>query len=352
VPTTERRGLAAALSDGLQRRWWSRRRGPLVQLLRPLAGLVQVLATVDRHLKTSQRQALRAPVLVVGNYVLGGAGKTPTTIALIEALRQRGWRPGVVSRGHGRTNASLAVAGPGSDASTVGDEPLLIHRRTGVPLVVGRDRQAAARHLLERFPEVDLVIADDGLQHWRLGREWQLVVFDRRGVGNGLTLPAGPLRQALPPAPPARTSVLYNADRITTEWPGHLARRRLGGAAALADWWAGKTADPQALSRLVEQSRQSPVLAVAGLAEPARFFDMLTQLGCQLRPCPLPDHAPMNPLPWPADEPVVLMTEKDAAKLPPQALPPGQQAWVVALDFSLPEALVDEIDHALRAPAH
>lgn len=307
---------------------------------------------MDRHRKASQRQALRAPVLVVGNYVVGGAGKTPTTMALIEALRQRGWHPGVVSRGHGRQGQALAVASDGADAATLGDEPLLIHRRTGVPLVVGRDRQAAARRLLEQYPQVDLVIADDGLQHWRLGRDWQLVVFDRRGTGNGLTLPAGPLRQALPPAPPARTSVLYNADRITTAWPGHLAVRRLGGAVALADWWAGQAADPQALTRLVEQSRQSPLLAVAGLAEPARFFDMLTDLGCQLRPCPLPDHAPMNPLPWPADAPVVLMTEKDAVKLPPRALPPGQQAWVVALDFSLPEALVDEIDHALRAPAH
>ncbi|MBQ0959458.1 tetraacyldisaccharide 4'-kinase [Ideonella sp. 4Y11] len=334
------------LGDALERQWWQPRPGALAWLLWPLSWSLQRLAMLLRWRDRTRARQLPVPVLVVGNLIVGGAGKTPTTIALLQALRERGWRPGLVSRGHGRRETRLRLLGPQASADQVGDEPLLIHRRTGVPGVVGAERTDAARTLLGAHPEVNLLLADDGLQHARLARDWQLIVFDQRGIGNGLTLPAGPLREPWTPGVPVRSSVLYNADQPSTPWPGHLALRRLAGPVPLADWWAGQPPDPGAWQALT--AAPSP-LAVAGLAEPERFFAMLRQQGLDCRCLPLPDHAPLDPLPWPASEPVVLLTEKDAIKLPSARVPPGQNVWVVALDFQLPRALVDEIDQALHA---
>jgi tetraacyldisaccharide 4'-kinase len=333
------------LGAALQRQWWRPERGGLAWLLWPLALALQGLARLLRWRNQRRARQLPVPVLVVGNLIVGG-GKTPTTLALLQALRERGWRPGLISRGHGRRDPGLRLVGPASTADQVGDEPLLIHRRTGVPAVVGADRTEAARTLLGVCPEVNLLLADDGLQHVRLARDWQLIVFDARGIGNGLTLPAGPLREPWTPTAPARSSVLYNADTPSTPWPGHLAQRRLAGAVPLAAWWAGQAPSPDAWQTLAA----GPVpLAAAGLAEPERFFTMLRAVGLDCRCLPLPDHALMDPLPWPASEPTVLLTEKDAVKLPPSRVPAGQAVWVVALDFQLPPALIDEIDQALHA---
>jgi len=335
-------GLVAAL----QRQWWRASPGWPAWLLWPLAWLLQRLALLLRWRDRRRARQLPVPVLVVGNLIVGGAGKTPSTIALLQALRERGWRPGLVSRGHGRRDLSLRLVTDQSTAEQVGDEPLLIHRRTGVPGVVGAERTEAARTLLGAYPEVNLLLADDGLQHARLARDWQLIVFDARGIGNGLTLPAGPLREAWTPGVPARSSVLYNAEQPSTPWPGHLAQRRLAGAVTLADWWAGLPPSADALQSL---AAEPDLLAAAGLAEPERFFSMLRAQGVACRGLPLPDHAPLDPLPWPATQRTVLLTEKDAVKLPPSRVPAGQTIWVVALDFQLPRALVDEIDQALHA---
>ena len=284
------------LAKALQRLWWHPGGARWATWpLRPIAWLGQRWAGHERQRQTRLSHRAAVPVLVVGNLIVGGAGKTPTTIALVQALRARGWHPGVVSRGHGRLSDELVVADASANAAQIGDEPLLIHRRTGVPLAVATDRGAAAQALLAAHPEVDLVIADDGLQHWRLQRDWQVIVFDSRGIGNGLTLPAGPLRQPFMAAPPARSSVLYNAPAASTPWPGHLAARRLGGALPLSAWWAGEPVQPGALPWLASASQQRPVLAAAGLAEPERFFAMLEAAGVRLQRCPLPDHAPMLP---------------------------------------------------------
>ncbi|WP_310738557.1 tetraacyldisaccharide 4'-kinase [Ideonella alba] len=332
--------------DALQAQWWRPEPGVLAWLLWPLSWGLQRAALWLRGRDRQRARQLPVPVLVVGNLIVGGAGKTPTTIALIQALRERGWRPGLISRGHGRRDSGLRLLGPQVSAAEVGDEPLLIHRRTGVPGMVGADRTEAARSLLGAHPEVNLLLADDGLQHARLARDWQLIVFDARGIGNGLTLPAGPLREPWTTRVPAHSSVLYNAEQPSTPWPGHLAQRRLAGAVPLADWWAGQPPAADAWQTL----GSGPVpLAAAGLAEPERFFTMLRAQGLDCRCLPLPDHAPLDPLPWPANEPVVLLTEKDAVKLTPGRVPPGQSIWVVALDFQLPRALVDEIDQALHA---
>jgi tetraacyldisaccharide 4'-kinase len=318
------------LADRLQREWLSG--GLLSVALLPLSGVYRALLALRKlayRAGLKQVESLPVPVIVVGNWIVGGAGKTPTTLALLELLRARGLRAGVVSRGYGREANSVRLVTRVSTAREVGDEPLLIHLRSGVPVAVGRDRVAAARSLLAAEPGLQLLVSDDGLQHWRLPRDLSLLVFDERGLGNGRLLPAGPLRQ--PPLPLAGDQlVVYNAPQPSTALPGFVAQRRLAGAVTLADWWAGRPAQMDTLLALREHSG---LLAVAGLARPQRFFDMLAGLGLQLDTLALPDHADFATLPWPPDAAGVVLTEKDAVKLPPArvgTLP----VWVVALDFS------------------
>lgn len=287
------------------------------------------------------------PVLVVGNLVVGGAGKTPTVIALAQALQRRGWHPGIVSRGYGgqRPDARKPLqVHADSAALETGDEPLLMALRTGLPVWVCSQRVAAAKALCAHHPEVDVLISDDGLQHPALHRDAELVVFDDRGAGNGLQLPAGPLREPLPGGLPRQTRALYNAGRPSTPLPGPCAHRRLTGVQQLTTWW-GTRETPKNL----EAWRGRRVLAAAGIGHPERFFSMLEQAGLVVERWPLADHAPLSPRPWPADTPCVVMTEKDAVKLPSSALSPSEATalHVATLDFELPDSTVDALEQLL-----
>ncbi|MFG6429607.1 tetraacyldisaccharide 4'-kinase [Roseateles sp. LYH14W] len=313
----------------MQQQWLTG--GPLSAALLPLSWLYRALLalrTLAYRLGLKRTETLPVPVIVVGNWIVGGAGKTPTTLALLDLLRARGLRAGVISRGYGREVDGIHLVTRASTARQAGDEPLLIHLRGRVPVAVGRDRVAAARALVAAHPDLDLLVSDDGLQHWRLPRALSLLVFDERGLGNDRLLPAGPLRQP-PDKPTANQLVVYNAPQPSTALPGFVAQRRLTGAVPLADWWAGRPADMAALLAL----RGKPgLVACAGLARPQRFFDMLTSLGLAFEPLPLQDHADFSALPWPAGTAGVLLTEKDAVKLPPEVV--GATAvWVVTLDF-------------------
>lgn len=337
------RRTESLLAGWLQRHWWTAPPTPVARVLAPLSWVYRVLATLQRRDAQRRRWRARCPVLVVGNLVAGGAGKTPTVIALVQALRAAGWHPGVVSRGYGRATHGLHEVDAATPAAAVGDEPWLIHRRTLTPVVVAERRTEAARELLRRHPEVDLLIADDGLQHHALARDAEVWVFDERGVGNGMLLPAGPLRQPLPQALPPQAVVLYNAPRPSTPLRGALARRTLAGAALLADWQRGAAMDMAALKALAGR----PIPAVAGIGAPGRFFDMLRDAGLTIEPLPLPDHARLDVAPWRAGTPDVVCTEKDAAKL--VALPVGAtRVWVVGLDFRLPQSLVAAVQRRLR----
>lgn len=338
------------LAARLQHDWWQPRLTALTALLWPLSILFALLTGLDRltwQLGWRRAHRLPVPVLVVGNLIVGGAGKTPTTIALVQWLQRQGRHPGVVSRGYGRSTDDLCLVQTDTCAQQCGDEPLLMHLRTGAPVVVHRLRAQAARHLLAKHPEVDVILADDGLQHHALVRDFSLIVFDRRGQGNGHLLPAGPLRQRLPDRLPPLTWVLYNAASPSTNLPGACAHSRLSGAVRLTDWWQGRTAEVGSLDRLARQSENHPFLAVAGIGEPERFFSQLEQTGIQLLRHPLPDHANLLTHPWPAEPRDLLLTEKDAVKLRPQDAPPGRTVWVVTLDFQLPDALTDAIGLAL-----
>lgn len=298
------------LHQQLPRVWLSR--GPVARLLWPLAFLYGAMLAMQHWTRKAlgrQTEQLGVPVLVVGNVVAGGAGKTPVAMALVQHLQQRGWHPGVVSRGHGRQTRDTRAVVPGALPSEVGDEPLLIRQKTGVPVWVAPLRADAGRALLRQHPEVDILVCDDGLQHWALARDVEICVMDERGVGNGWLLPAGPLREHWP----------KKVDLLVHTGPnnlggGHRAQRELAHFAINAH---GKHVSLTSLST-------QTVDAVAGLARPEAFFAMLRDAGLTLQnTTAAPDHFdfahwPASPLPRP-----LICTEKDAAKLwqrQPQAL--------------------------------
>jgi tetraacyldisaccharide 4'-kinase len=247
---------------------------------------------------------LPVPVIVVGNISIGGTGKTPFTIWLVEQLRAWGWRPGVVSRGYGgRAPRYPFAVQADSDAAHSGDEPLLIAQRARCPVVVAPDRVAAARMLIDEHG-VDIVVSDDGLQHYRLARDLEICVVDgRRGLGNGALLPAGPLREA-----PSRLAevdlVIVNggdwrcADAVSMQLQSASLRRLVDGGT-------------QPLSAL----RGRRVHAVAGIGDPSRFFAGLVAAGLQVEPHAYADHHRYRPQDLAfGDDATVIMTEKDAVK--------------------------------------
>jgi len=333
------------MSEPAQRLWADR--GAASTALLPLSWAFRGIVGLRRRLFREgalSSHSLPVPVIVVGNLIVGGAGKTPTVIAVVALLRRQGRTPGIVSRGYGRDESAVREVGADSEARRVGDEPLLLARRTGVPVFVGRDRVAAGHALLQAHPGVDVIVSDDGLQHLALGRDIEVLVFDDRGAGNDRLLPAGPLREPLPRQLRADQLVLYSAGAASTPLPGFLGRRTLAGVAALADWWRGEAPSQAALEAL----RGKTVVAAAGLARPAGFFAMLRERGLEVVELPLPDHHDFRALPWPVTTGDVVVTEKDAVKIDP-AQRIGSRIWVATLDFE-PEPAFDQALLALLPP--
>lgn len=282
-------------------------RGALAWLLRPLSLLFTLLVRLRQGLYLSgvfKRHRVQVPVIVVGNVVAGGAGKTPTVMAIVRHLQAQGLSPGVISRGYGRPDRDCREVFADSPASQVGDEPALIRRSTGVPVFVAPARVDAARALLARYPKTDVLVSDDGLQHLALARDVEICVFDDRGAGNGWPMPAGPLRE---PWPRYVDLVLHTGNQPA--FTGHTAQRRLATHALRSD---GRRID---LSSLAEDRR--PLLAVAGVARPQAFFDMLKGQGLTLAQVQaLPDHDDFAQWVRPSDRDYTLLcTEKDAIKL-------------------------------------
>ncbi len=248
------------------------------------------------------------PVVVVGNVVAGGAGKTPVVIALVERLQSLGWHPGVISRGHGRHSTDCVEVLHSSPLNDVGDEPALIKYKTGAPVFVAAKRPDAARALLKEHPSVNILVADDGLQHLALHRDIEVCVFDDRGIGNGLLLPAGPLRE---PWPRQVDLILNSGQQHSVQ--GFKCERHLASYAVNA---AGQRFELQALA----MPGQTPLLAVAAIAQPEAFFAMLRAVGLPLaKTLPLPDHYDFDS--WVSNihgSYKVICTEKDAVKIWPQ----------------------------------
>jgi tetraacyldisaccharide 4'-kinase len=326
--------MARGAQAALQQAWL--RRGALAWLLWPFSLLYRGLVAVRSALYAThvlQSERLPVPVVVVGNVVAGGAGKTPVVMAVVHHLAARGLRPGVVSRGYGRHTNDCREVLPDALAQDVGDEPLLLRRATGAPVFVARRRADAARTLLTQHPHVNVIICDDGLQHLSLKRDVEVCVFDDRGTGNGFLLPAGPLRE---PWPRPLDLVLHTGAHPAFD--GYRARRSLAGDALRADG--------QRLP-LSELAQRGPLLALAGIAQPEAFFDMLRGQGLQLaQTIALPDHADFSGWQPPHDRPYLLLcTEKDAMKLWAQ----HPDAWAVPLDFAPEPAFFQALDQRLSS---
>ena len=282
-------------------------------LLQPLAWVYGAALAVRRHGYAAgwlRTESAERPVVVVGNLTVGGTGKTPLTVWLARALSARGLRVGLVSRGYGgRHGRPPQLVEATSQWRDVGDEPLILAHRTACPVMVAGDRVAAARALAGR---VDVIVADDGLQHLRLARDCQIVVIDgARGFGNGRLLPAGPLREPL-----AR---LAQADAVVVNGPPeHASLAQSLPARVFGMTLAAQEAVPldrRAASRPLAEFRGQWVHAVAGIGNPARFFAGLRARGIEVIAHPFPDHHPLVAAELEfGDELPVLMTEKDAVK--------------------------------------
>jgi tetraacyldisaccharide 4'-kinase len=294
-----------------------RRRGGLAALLLPASALFCAASALRRQLyrrSLLRRERLPVPVIVVGNICVGGSGKTPAAAWLAEELRKAGRHPGIVSRGHGGEAAATGrsrLVRTDDDPVLCGDEPVLLARLTGCPVAVGRDRPAAARILLAAHPECDVIVSDDGMQHYRLARAVEIAVLDEATLGNRWPLPSGPLREPL--------TRLVGVDLILAHGELSPRLRTTLGATPVA---------PMRLDGNRFRSLSNPdqwretaafagrrVHAIAGIGQPQRFFDRLAAMGLDIVPHPFPDHYRYRPadLAFAPGEPK-LMTSKDAVK--------------------------------------
>jgi tetraacyldisaccharide 4'-kinase len=335
-------------------RMWQER-GPCARLLWPVSVLHRlfralVVAAYRIGLKRSERVGI--PVVVIGNLYTGGTGKTPVVIELVNLLKQRGWRPGVVSRGYGGNAQQACLVTGSSDASECGDEPLMIAAATGAPVAIGRDRVAAARLLRNTHPSCNVLVADDGLQHRRLARDMEIAVIHGRGLGNGWLLPAGPLRD-----PPHRLrevdAVIFNGQvqpvRIFS--PFFHLRTEIADAYCLA-----RPDRRASLADLVRQQEQGGMrlLAACGIGAPESFFQMLREQGLRFDVLALPDHYAYRNNPFPLSRfDRILITEKDAVKCrADRMLAHDERLWVVPLHASLDRQLTDMIETRLQGAQH
>ena len=316
-----------SLAQTLQHGWYGE--GRLPWWCYPLAGLYGAVVTIRRGLYRMgwlRSVRLSCPVIVVGNLTAGGTGKTPLTLALIDALRERGYRPGVVSRGYGGTQREPMLLGEVPDPAEVGDEPALI-RTTGVPVAIGRDRPAAAQLLVDAGCNV--LIADDGLQHYRLARDVEVCVIDgERRFGNGKLLPAGPLREPLRRINDVDFRVCNGGQASPGETPmqlrGGIVRALFDGHEQSLHGFAG-----------------TRVHAVAAIGHPQRFFSSLVGQGIEVLPHAFADHHAFAPddLAF-GDGLPVLMTEKDAVKCRAFA---QAHWWSVPVKAELPAAFYEAL---------
>lgn len=325
-----------AFGESAQQHWYEDRASPWWTL--PLAGLYGSVTTLRRALyRRGWLKAVRlpVPVIVIGNISVGGTGKTPLVIALVEALCTRGFSPGVVSRGYGGTARLPMLLDAQSDPVVVGDEPVLIRIRTGVPVAVGVDRPDAARLLIDEGANV--IIADDGLQHYALARDLEICVVDgMRRFGNGRLLPAGPLREPLSRLRSVDFTVCNGGEPQANEVP---MRLELGDAISLAE--------PLRRTPLPDFSGAA-VHAVAGIGNPARFFESLRAFGIEPVEHPFPDHHRYAAVDLDfGDSLPVLMTEKDAVKCRDFA---GPGRWYVPVAARLPDSFFEGVAMRIKQP--
>jgi len=317
----------------LERCWYRTDYAHLILL--PVSWIFGALAALRRtlyRLRILKSFRLAVPVIVVGNISVGGTGKTPLTLALAQQLIERGRHPLIISRGYGGDGCQRQVT-PDNTASQTGDEPLLMARRNLCPVWVGRDRVATANQALLSHPECDVVLCDDGLQHYRLQRDVEIVVIDgARGFGNGYLLPAGPLRE-----PASRlnnvNAVVINGNQSISNFNNQYMMS-LYGDIFFNLRYPEKTISASKLQAL-------NLHAVAGIGNPQRYFDHLKELGLTVTPHAFPDHYPYQAGDLDFDScDALLLTEKDAVKCAAFA---DDRFWVLRVDARIDSALTDHI---------
>ena len=314
-----------------------------IALLLPISWLFQALAAIRRYYYLSyNKSTLTVPVVVVGNISTGGVGKTPLVIALAEALVERGIQVGVVSRGYGSQSRHFPLSVTRSTpVSHSGDEAFLIAQQLNCPVVIGPDRVAAAQYLLENNPSVQLLLSDDGLQHYKLGRSLEIVVIDgERGMGNGYCLPAGPLRE-----PEKRLStvdwVVVNGENTHFDFRSQLVESKVLSVTIKPDYWYGLVSQEKYPLSPFPWGNANSVIAVAAIGNPQRFFNALTSLALTTESFAFDDHHQFSAedfQQW--GNKVVLMTMKDAVKCSAFA---RDNWWALGASVQLPDNLLDSV---------
>jgi tetraacyldisaccharide 4'-kinase len=322
------------MSEKLVKAWYNGHWA--LSLLAPLSGLYRFITAVRRVAYQRQWFAVATfpvPVIVVGNITVGGTGKTPLTLALVKHLQAQGLRPAVISRGYGGQTTYPALVTAQSQAHEVGDEPLLMYQQTQVPVVVAPKRAQAVAWLLER-QLCDVVLCDDGLQHYALARDVEIVVIDaERGLGNEQLLPQGPLREA--------KTRLQSVDFIVLNGQGYHDPQAYEMNLQPTSWLpVGRTGGDVPLAPQI-------IHAIAGIGNPERFFNVLEQQGFQVIRHPFPDHHAFqaSDLTF-ADDFAVVMTAKDAVKCQAFA---ANNVWQVPVMAQLPPAFYQQFDQRLAA---
>ncbi len=306
-------------------------------MFRALSAVRRKRLTQAQSQQSLQNAGREVPVIVVGNITLGGTGKTPMLMALVERLQSEGWRPGVISRGYGRSaglERLIVIADQNSSAADLGDEPFMVYQRCACPLAIGSDRLAVANALLAEH-DCNILVSDDGLQHYQLHRNIEIALIDgERGLGNGFCLPAGPLRE-----PPER---LRSVDFVVVngasknEKPLPTSKQFFMSLAPSAWHKVGNSTETRALNSFTQETN---LHALAGIGNPKRFFDVLRHLELDFEAQAFPDHHDYTRADLPQDG-NVLMTEKDAVKC--AAFQPDK-AWYLRVDAVLPDLFWSQI---------
>lgn len=334
-PETSHEGL----KNSLQKAWLDKTF--LSCLLWPLSQLYGAIVWTRRrfyHYGFLPSASTGVPTIIIGNVVAGGAGKTPLVIELVRHLRARGLQVGVISRGYGRAESKSQEVFEKTPIFESGDEPALIKRATNAPVFVASRRIEAARALLAAYPHTQVVVCDDGLQHYSLRRDIEVAVFDDRGTGNGWLLPAGPLREPWPWRLSQGIDLVLHTGQ-NPAFAGFTSSRQLADNAVAAD------GTQIGLANLVNQN----IVALAAIANPDAFFDMLKARGLKLsKTIRLPDHHDFSGFQIPADQgATVLCTEKDAVKLFGQPSASSVKLFAVPLQFSAEPAFFAALDDLL-----
>ncbi len=332
------------LENWLQKQWY---RWSLWHFfLTPLSLLFWLLSAVRRLLyRVGLLRSVRLPipVIIVGNISVGGTGKTPFVLWLVDFLKQQGWHPAVISRGYGGHALGALPVNAQSDPALVGDEPVLLARRGACPVWVGRNRVTVAQALMEAHPECDVLVSDDGLQHYRLQRDVEIALVDgARQFGNAMLLPAGPLREGIGRLNTLDAVVINRngCDTGDVTGTGHEYRMQLMGRVFYHLQHPERKIEVQAL-----QGKR--LHAIAGIGNPARFFDYLRNMGLVIIEHAFPDHHAYqaDDLRY-MDADTILMTEKDAVKCTHLNL---TNAWVLAVDAKVDVPLGDLILEKIRS---